>query len=279
MSHEAMATTFSLRVAHADQRYARQAMAAAFAELDALERQLSRFVEGSDVWRINRLARGGEAVVTPDAFACLRAAIDVWRGTRGVFDVTYASTCAAAPGDRMELASAGCRVRILADGARVDLGGIGKGFALDRMAAVLAQWETTAALLAASTSTILALEAPPGLPGWRVTFGPDRDPQRLDLSHAAFSGSGTAVKGSHIIDPRTRAPARRHVQAWAQCPTAAQADALSTAFMVMSADEVRRYCHGDLAARGYLLDADDGILQAFCPPSFCRLEKITHATA
>ncbi|MBM4091219.1 MAG: hypothetical protein FJ276_17625 [Planctomycetes bacterium] len=99
------------------------------------------------------------------------------------------------------------------------------------------------------------------------------------LAHAAFSGSGTAVKGSHLVDPHTPAPARRHVRAWTYGPTAAQADTLSTSVMATRAGEVRQYCQDDRAARGYLLDADDGIVQAFPPRSSCRLEEITHATA
>jgi thiamine biosynthesis lipoprotein len=261
--HEAMATTFSIRVAHEDPRYARQAVAAAFAELDALESQLSRFVEGSDVWRINRLARGEFAVVAPDTFRCLSTALEVHARTGGAFDVTYASAPTSKPANRLAMRPAGCGVRVLTDGVAVDLGGIGKGYALDVMAAVLRQWDVTAALLTASTSTILALDPPAGEPDWNVTFGPDRDPRRLLLSHAAFSGSGIGVKGTHIIDPRTHEPAGRRTQAWALSATAAQADALSTAFMVMNAAEVRRYCDHDQSARSYLLDAHAQVVHAF----------------
>ncbi len=185
--HEAMATTFTLTVAGAEPVYVRQAAAAAFRELNRMESLLSRFREGSDVFRINRLARGQATVVDPDTFECLGLADEVCRASGGAFDVAYACP-AAAP--RFALEPASYSVRALADGLRIDLGGIGKGYALDRMAAVLADWEIVSALLAASTSTLVALDPPPGEPGWPVTLGPDRDEYVLPLAHRAVSAFG-----------------------------------------------------------------------------------------
>ena len=62
------------------------------------------------------------------------------------------------------------------------------------------------------------------------------------LSGSAVSGSGTEVKGQHILDPRTGWPAEAHLAAWAIAPSAALSDALSTGFMVMSTDEVKACC-------------------------------------
>ncbi len=237
-----MATTFSVEVEHPEPRYARQAVAAAFAELDMLESQLSRFVEGSDVWRINRLRRGETAVVALDTFRCLEAALQVQRRTGGAFDVTYASARTSRPAQRLHLTPAGCRVGVLAEGVRIDLGGIGKGYSLDRMAALLREWDVTAARLAASTSTILALDSPPGEPGWTVTFGPAGQRRRLALRRAALSASGTGVKGRHVVDPRTHRPTRQHAHAWALAATATEADALSTALLVMTPEQVAQCC-------------------------------------
>jgi thiamine biosynthesis lipoprotein ApbE len=85
-----------------------------------------------------------------------------------------------------------------------------------------------------------------GAEGWPVGVGggwpcPDA-PREIWLSGRAVSGSGTEVKGKHIIDPRTGGPALGHVAAWASHPSATIADALSTAFMVMTTEEVEDYC-------------------------------------
>jgi thiamine biosynthesis lipoprotein len=110
------------------------------------------------------------------------------------------------------------------------------------MAAILADWDIPAAFLGASTSTVLAIGSPPGEDGWPVTFGPEQSLQRVRLKNRALSGSGTAVKGSHLVDPRTKRPVHGRLRAWAAAPTGAVADALSTAFMLMTQAEIRDYC-------------------------------------
>ncbi len=245
-----MATTFKVTVVHADPLYARQAAAAALAELGRIEGRLSRFVETSDISRINRLERGHQTVVQLDTFECLSIGLAVARETGGAFDVAYGSAGPWSAGPRFELNSERHSVRVLADGVRLDLGGIGKGLALDRMAAILADWDIAAARLDASTSTILGIGSPPGEEGWPITFGPERDLRRARLRNRAFSGSGTAVHGRHIIDPRTKRPVQGRFRAWAAAPTGARADALSTAFMVMTETEIRNYCrrHAEASA-------------------------------
>jgi FAD:protein FMN transferase len=271
--HEAMAADFRLTLAEPDATYARQAAQAAFAELQQIDSRLSRYLETSDIFRVSRLARGQSTVVHADTFDCLRIALKVQAATAGAFDVAYGSagTAALGRGPAVELIDADCAVRVLADAVRLDLGGIGKGFALDRMAALLAEWDIASALLCASTSTLLAMDAPPGEPGWTVHVGEKGDsphlPERpegcfaqmgtvpffprLRLVRRAVSASGTAVRGNHIVDPRTGRPVEGRLRAWAVAPTAAEADALSTAFMVMSEEEVRDYCrqHPRISAR------------------------------
>jgi thiamine biosynthesis lipoprotein len=250
--HEAMATTFGVTIARGDVTYARQAATAAFAELDRVERLLSRYVEGSDIFRINRLTAGGAIVVQLDTFECLRVALDVQQGTEGAFDVAYGSAGPRPSAPRFELDAGEHSVRVLFDGIRIDLGGIGKGFALDRMAAVMGDWGLESALLCASTSTILALEPPLGEPGWPISFGPDQDLRHINLVHRAFSASGKSVHGDHIIDPHAGRPAGGWQRCWSAAPTGAVADALSTAFMVIGEDAIRAYCshHANVSAWG-----------------------------
>ena len=125
---------------------------------------------------------------------------------------------------------------IRCDGGRLefDLGAIGKGFALDRMAEVLREWSCESFLLVVGGSSILAGNAPPETAGWVCGLADDRSPRRYRLKNCSLSGSGLAVKGPHILDPRTGKPALRQNRAWALSETAAESDALSTACMVLN---------------------------------------------
>jgi FAD:protein FMN transferase len=121
-----------------------------------------------------------------------------------------------------------------------DLGAIGKGFALDRMAELLQSWDCPSFLLVAGGSSILSGDPPKETAGWSCGLGDDHAPQRLLLAHTSLSGSGLAVKGNHIIDPRTGRPALRQNRAWALTDTAAESDALSTACMVLNEPELEQ---------------------------------------
>lgn len=257
-----MATTFRVTVAESDPVYARQAAAAAFDELDLLEGQLSRFIESSDISRIEGLEQGESTVVALDTFRCLRIALDLGSQTGGAFDIAFRSAPRPRRAASVELDEGRSSVRVLADGVRVDLGGVGKGYALDRMAALFRVWEIERVLFQASTSTLLALEAPPGEPGWPVEFGPEHDRRRFFLERGAFSASGSRVRGRHIVDPRRRSPARGCVRCWAGAPTAAAADGLSTALMAMTGEEIRAHARKHAEVSVYLLRAEGAPLLA-----------------
>jgi thiamine biosynthesis lipoprotein len=76
---------------------------------------------------------------------------------------------------------------------------------------------------------------------------------RVSLSDAALSGSGTALHGAHIVDPRTGRPAAAARAAWSLAPTAGLADALSTAFMVLTPDGVADCCARDPRIAAWVL--------------------------
>jgi len=143
----------------------------------------------------------------------------------------------------------------------IDLGGIGKGFALDKVAAFLRDWSIESALFQGGDSTVLAVGTPPGEEGWPVSVGSGMEeedrPEPILLRDRALSASGTSVKGQHIIDPRTGQPARGAIRAWASCPSATVSDALSTAFLVMGAKQTERYCREHKDTWAMLLVEDD----------------------
>ncbi len=249
-THEAMATEFRIAVKTAEPDYARQAADAAFEELDGLDRQLSRFVPGSDVVRINALGAGQSVRVSPAAYVCLRLAQQVHAQTGGAFDVTFRSARSSV--HQLTLDDAGLTVTAGAGDVTVDLGGIGKGYALDRVADLLREWDLGAALIDAGQSTVLACGDAERQVDLRHPADPDVTLGAVRLQGNALSGSSTAEQGAHIIDPRTGRPAERRPAAWAVAPMAALADALSTAFMVMSEGEVEAYCRAHAHVRAVL---------------------------
>ncbi len=131
----------------------------------------------------------------------------------------------------------------------LDLGAIGKGYAVDSAMDVLEDWGITNTLVHAGTSTALAVGPGPDprsrRPGWPVgissPFLCPGAPRVVRLRDRALSGSGTEVKGAHIIDPRTGLPARRRPATFVSHPSAAVSDALSTAFFVMRPPKIAAY--------------------------------------
>jgi len=280
-SHEAMATTFEVIILHEDARYAQQAARTAFDELDRLEQELSRFIENSDISRINNLAPKGSLRVGLDAFECLQISTRIYDETNGAFDITIGTLLDCwlnedktmrTPSQQqlnfarertgihlLELDEAEHTVQVLSGPVQIDLGGIGKGYAVDRMAELLRDWSIDTAVIHGGYSSVLALDAPSKTKGWPLTLSNPVNRKQtlagLHLQGRALSGSGLQ-QGRHIIDPRTAQPVEDRCAAWACAADAATADALSTAFMVMSTNEVRQYCsrHQDVLAMLILHD-------------------------
>jgi thiamine biosynthesis lipoprotein len=255
-SHEAMGTTFEVMIADQEEKYSAQVSEAVFHEIDRLETLFSRFNASSEIGQINRLKPGQSLRIGFETYDCLKTAAFVSAETEGAFDVNFRSPIKGEPFEVFR-GKDGFSLRIQempfpGDGrnADLDLGAIGKGYALDRAQDILADWGVERALIHAGTSTAVAIGSAPGLnpgeAGWPVGVGGvwslRGTPKRVLLIERALSGSGTEVKGRHIQDPRTGWPTERCLAAWASHPRAAISDALSTAFMVMSPDHVRSYC-------------------------------------
>ena len=247
-SHEAMNTVFEVVTCGQDAKYAEQVAWTAFDELDQLETELSRFIEGSDIWQVNSLHAGESVIVGIAAFECLQLARRVFDETAGAFDVT---ACGADRGmDLLAIDENAFTVTAKADGVTVDLGGIGKGYAVDNMAALLAEWDVHCAIVHSGKSSVYAIGSPPDTDGWAIALGgpvaSGTSREKLALRNRALSCSAQIRENPHIIDPRDGKPAAP-AAAWAMASSAALADALSTAFVVMSDQEVRRYCadHAD----------------------------------
>ncbi len=246
---------------------------AALDEADAVESVLTVFRETSHVADLNRRAATEEVVVSPLLFGLLARSAQLHADTDGAFDVTSTplSRCwgflthqGRIPSDA-EIADARARVgmqhvaldemtravRFEHAGVEISFGAIGKGYALDCMASVLRRHATRCALLSAGRSSVLALGGRGR--GWPIDVRPvlaRRPVARLWLRDGAVGTSGAgeqfvAVDGGrygHVIDPRSGRPARGVIAASVIASTAADADALSTAFLIGGCDLARRYC-------------------------------------
>ncbi len=238
LNHRAMATYFEVRIADEKPTYAARAAQAALDLLGKLESHLSRFRPNSDMAQIARLAPGEKMRLSEPAFACLEIAKKMELATLGAFSPTATAMQTQASMPQWHLLPEELALQCESGQLPFDLGAIGKGFALDRMGELLRSWGCPSYLLVAGGSSILAGDPPKETAGWSCGLGDDNAPQRFFLTHTSLSGSGLAVKGNHILDPRTGQPALRQNRAWALADTAAESDALSTACMVLSEPEL-----------------------------------------
>jgi thiamine biosynthesis lipoprotein len=283
----AMACRFEITLAAEDSALV-PAARTALDDIDRLEDELSVFRETSTVSALNRRAARHPVAVPRHLLDLLADCQQLHRETGGAFDITTTplSRCwgflrragrvpdldaiAAARAlvglDDVHLNRADLSVRFGRPGIELNLGAIGKGYALDRAGAGL-RWSGAAhALLSAGRSSLLALGGRGD--GWRVDLVSPlisgRPIAGLWLRNAAVGTSGAGEqfviadgrRYGHVIDPRTGWPANGVLSASVVASDAATADALSTAFLIGGVDLARRYCaaHREVLA---LITPDD----------------------
>lgn len=268
-----MGSAYSI-IAHGEAALLPRTLEAAFDEVDRIDRLLSHYKPESPLSRLNREAATGPVRVEPELFDFLAEALRYGRDSGGAFDITVGPLMKAwgffRGGGRMpsepELATARAGVgyghvtlnprdRTVAfdrPGVELDLGGIAKGYAVDRVVALLRRAGVEAALVSAGGSTVYALGAPPGESGWFVEIADPMDPGtvafRTRLRNRALSVSGSAEKSfqrdgitySHIMDPRTGRPVQGMLGVAVLADTGTAGDALDNAFFVLGVAASRR---------------------------------------
>jgi len=277
-THEAMTTTFEVIVAGQEHAYARQASAAVFREVERINNLLNKYDAGSDIGQINLLKAGEQVRVGIETLECLEKAIWAHQISGGLFDPTVGTGFHELVVDRANF-SVGWKSRTgippvtavrdvgaahgreaHATKPQLDLGGIGKGFAIDRAAEILKDWGVNEAVINGGTSTVLALGKTWDL-GVGGPWGAKAGFTTILPKNQALSGSGTEVKGAHIINPKTGKPATRHLAAWAIHPSAAASDALSTAFMMMEAKKIKQLCAENRDIMAFVVAPDESLVK------------------
>ncbi|MBI2687942.1 MAG: FAD:protein FMN transferase [Acidobacteria bacterium] len=242
-SVDAMGSTFSIAAWGSDRGNLAAAVESALEEARRLDRMLSNYRPDSEWSTVNRSATGRGVTVSQELFDLLAACVRYSEQSEGTFDITVGPLMrvwgfykgSGRMPHRSEVRSALTRtgykylslqndtrtVRFEKDGLEIDPGGIGKGYAVDKMASILKAAGVSGALINAGGSSMYGLNTPPGEPkGWKVVI---RDPKHSErhvaevfLKNESMSTSGSYEKFfqvgkriySHIMDPRTGFPSQ-----------------------------------------------------------------------
>lgn len=246
--------------------------------VEALEAQLTVYRDSSEVTAINASAAQEWVAVEARLYELLKLAVRLFAETDGAYDVTsgplskawgfyrrqgaipadeaLAAALARVGSDKLAFDDDAQALRFAQEGIELNLGGIGKGYALDRVAEFLIGQGVRDFLLHGGQSSVLARGTQAGstAPGWPVGIrDPLRPARRLAearLCDRALGTSGAAAqffrhdgrRYGHILDPRTGWPAEGMLNATAIAATGAEADALATAFYVLGVEKSLEYC-------------------------------------
>lgn len=263
--HYTMGTLLEITIQGENALEARKILRKAFQELRRLEEVFTDYDPDSPLSRLNRRAGLGPEVVEPELYDVIELSLKLSMATEGAFDITvgplldlwrlagengrwpepsHISKILLSSGSRGIKLLKGSRVELLDKGMRLDLGGIGKGYAIDRVVEIFKSEGVRRAFVNFGGSSIYALgTASEGKPWVAWVTGPDRKSITglLELNDMALSASASfgrdlsigEVRLGHIIDPKTGAPMRQDLAAVAIAKSAAEAEAFSKALLIL----------------------------------------------
>jgi thiamine biosynthesis lipoprotein len=269
LARHAMGTRFEIVLHGEDSSRLRAAGEEALAEVARLEAQLSLYQPTSEIARVNASAARQPVRVTPAVYRLLEQARQLHQSSGGAFDITIAPLVrcwgfmdgTGSLPDPEEVArvrsqvgmqhvildEANLSVQFDTDGVMLDLGAIGKGYAIDCAVDTLREAGAESALIHGGTSTVYALGSPPGDEPWKVAIEYPPGPELLAtvplhneaLSVSAVWGKYFAHDGKnfgHVLDPRTGQPVSHALLSAVVLPSATETDALSTALLVLGSE-------------------------------------------
>ena len=268
MTHRAMGTYFEVALFGQKEAYLHGVAEAVMAEIDRWEQKLSYYRDDSDIRQINAAAARHPVYLDPATFGLLRRARELSAFTEGTFDITVAPLmrCWGFVGASGQMPSQEAVVKARdvvgmshvhldeqaytiefdREGVEIDLGSIGKGFAIERAIQLLEEYEIETALIHGGTSAVYGMGTPPNLDGWKIALQKPMgeegqnlavvELQNMGLSVSAPHGKWFASNGKrygHVIDPRTGYPTSRNLLAAIVMPSPTDADALSTGLLTL----------------------------------------------
>lgn len=261
----------------ADPEFLRAAGEEAFAAADALNRVINYWDPASEISAVNREAAKAPVKCSEELYSLLRYCRKVWEATDGACDITVGplvelwgfykkeghlpsteelrGALEKVGMDKVLLDDAARTVHFARPGMRLDLGGIGKGLAVDRAGNVLRDKGIRSALISFGTSSVLALGVPADQPaGWKVKLrGPYNREDTVGEVFLRDESLSTSAgyerffdlggkKYCHIFNPKTGMPAEGVFSVSVIAPTARETDALDTGFFVLGTAGTRRFC-------------------------------------
>jgi thiamine biosynthesis lipoprotein len=263
-----MGTRITVELFHEDPQVAQQGIDAVLEEMRRIDRDMSPWIETSELARLNREAATHPVAVSEELFGLVRTSIHYSELTHGAFDITFASVGflydyrkGIHPDDsqrreatglinyhNLELDDQRHTIAYSKPGVSIDLGGIAKGHAVDRCIALLRKLGIEQALVTAGGDSRMIGERWAGRP-WNIGVRDPRDAKKLvaviPLENVAVSTSGDyeryfeedGVRYHHIINPESGDSARGMHSATIIGPDATTTDALSTSVFVLGVEQ------------------------------------------
>jgi len=281
-----MGTEVSVYLWHDDRQTANEALEAVFAEMDRINQLMSTYVEDSRISEVNRGAAVGWVDAGEELFRLVERSLEISALTDGAFDITFDSVgqhydfrARQRPGDdviaesldridyrHVELRPETSGIRFRREGVRINLGGIAKGYAVERGVGILADFGVRHARVTAGGDTRLlgARGDQPWIIGIRDPDSEGAISIRLPLEDEAISTSGDyerffiedGTRYHHILAPATGKPAKGVRSATIVGPDGVTTDALSTSVFVLGVDRGLRLIASLPAYEGIVIDAD-----------------------
>jgi FAD:protein FMN transferase len=273
-SAPAMGTTFTIDIYGREVGIMQAAADGALEEAARIDKMLSNYQPDSELSRVNERAATGPVKISPELFDLLTACVAYSRASEGTFDITVGplmnvwgfykdsghlphrsevTAALARVGYRnIELDPTSRTVHFTHHGINLDPGGVGKGYAVDKMVGVLKENGITCALISAGGSSIYGIGAPPDDPrGWYVRIRDPKDEKKtaaeIYLRDKSLSTSGNYEKFfwaegklySHIMDPRTGFPAEGMLSVSVMSPKTLDSEVWAKPYYILGRDWTR----------------------------------------
>ena len=232
----AMRVRFELVLQGTDHAALQAAGEEAMEEIRRVESLLHPFDPSSELFRINAEAGRKPVRISGAMRSFLVCASALARATDGAFDLT-----ATSGGRGFSLDEETDTVMLIKEHTRLDPGALGKGWALERAAELLREAGVTRTLLHGGTSSVVAIGSPEGEAGWKVAVCDPADSTRqieLFLLRDESLSVSSSVERPHVVDPRTGKPVEEARLAVVRTASATEAEALSTALLVLGREAI-----------------------------------------